>query len=93
MAKDIVADFVRRMREQHPEVPDLKWRRLEADLRLEWGGERFYVPKASSEGKACSLVESLAAGRDPDEARAAIGVSRFTWWRWRRRGWIAGYQP
>jgi hypothetical protein len=93
MAKDIVADFLRRVREQHPEVPEMRWRKLEVDLRRDWGGERVYVVKAKPQGKAYSLAESLAAGRSLDEARAELHVHRSTCWRWLRRGWVKGFIP
>ena len=42
-ADDIVADFVRQMRESHPEIPVLEWQRFEVGFRQEWGGRRPYI--------------------------------------------------
>ena len=47
-ADDIVADFVRQMRESHPEIPVLEWQRFEVGFRAEFGGGRYYVKKAAT---------------------------------------------
>jgi DNA-binding transcriptional regulator LsrR (DeoR family) len=91
MANDIVADFLRRLRELDPDKTPAQCLRLERELRRDWGGERVYVVKASPELKAPCLAESLAAGRSLSEAAREMGVHRVTCWRWRRRGWVGAF--
>ena len=65
-------------------------RREEIKIRQQFGGERFYVPKALVKGKVHSLAESLAAGRNLREAFSGAGVSRATGYRLisrKARGW------
>jgi len=89
MGDDIVRSFLRLARELHPETPEREWTRLEVRLRQEYGGERVYVLKEKTAGKAWSLAERLAAGEGWREALATMGISRRTGCRIRRRaGWV-----
>ena len=85
MSDDIVRRFLSLARELHPETPTAEWTRLEVRLRQEFGGERVYILKERTMGKAWSLAERLAAGDGWREALAATGISRRTGCRMRRR--------
>jgi hypothetical protein len=86
MPDDIVRDFLRRLRELHPEQPRDDLLRLEYELRRDWGGAN-YVRKVPATGKAWCLGVSLAAGTGPREAMAALGISRRHGYRLLRRRW------
>ena len=81
MPDDIVTGFIRRTKAEHPEIAESAWLRLEVRLRQEWGGERHYVQKAPTLGKAYSLAERLAAGESPREAFRNSGLTRTTGYR------------
>jgi hypothetical protein len=86
MANDIVRDLLRRLQLAHPEIPADEWRRHEHRFRQDWGGERVYVLKAPSEGKALSLAWCLAAGASWNEALRATRICRRTGYRVRPWG-------
>jgi hypothetical protein len=56
-------------------------RRVEIQLRQQWGGADVYVQKAPSLPKAERLGAVIAAGLTMREACDAVGVSRSTGYR------------
>ena len=59
--------------------------RAELHIRQQWGGDRIYVAKSPAKAKTWSLAESLAAGRQLNEARNQLGISRPSMYRYLRR--------
>lgn len=76
MAKDAVESIVDMIRAAAPELPEQKLCAIALRIHRDLGGERLYIPKAPSVGKAVSLGEQIAAGVPLAQAFAAVGVSR-----------------
>jgi Mor family transcriptional regulator len=68
-----------------PDVTTL--RRLELDIRRQFGGERWYVGKADSMGKVERLGSAIASGASPAEAISQAEVSRQWGYKLMRRVW------
>lgn len=91
MPNDLVRDILRMVRDLPANPKDDDFWRLDRQIRDIWGGQRTYVCKAKTEGKAWRLAESLAAGRPLSEARNQLGLRRRTCERLLRRRWVSGY--
>ena len=76
MTDDIIAAFMRRLLTEFPETSADRARRIEDNLRRDFGGERHYARKAPDEGKAYRLGNALAAGESLFQAFADAEVSR-----------------
>jgi hypothetical protein len=84
MADDIIRSFVARLAAYT--TPE-EARRVEIELRQQWGGAEVYVPKAPSLPKATRLGAGIAAGLSLLEAFEAAGVSRRHGYRLLARRW------
>lgn len=91
MPNDLVREILR-MAQALPANPTAEdfWR-LDRQIRDLWGGQRVYVCKAQTEGKAHRLAESLAVGRPISEAPSLLGLHRRTCYRILRRRWVSSY--
>jgi hypothetical protein len=79
---DIVDDFLQRLQQHVPDLPQDIPHQLEAHLRQAWGGNKPYVAKQASRTTRASLVAtSLRQGRPIAECFAQAGVSRATGYR------------
>ena len=87
MGEDIIAAFLRRLLEEYPATSTDSVLRLEQQLRLEWGGARVYIGKATAEGKARRLGAALAGGVPLDQAIRESGCSRSGAYRLLSRRW------
>ena len=84
MGDDIIKHFVRRL--EAYTTPE-EARRVEIELRQQWGGAEVYVPKVPSLPKAERLGAGIAAGLSLRAAFEAAGVSRATGYRLLVRRW------
>jgi hypothetical protein len=73
MGDDIIKHFCRRMA---PYAPPEELRRIEIELRRQWGGAEVYIKKSPAEGKVRALAGRLAAGATIREAFEAAGVAK-----------------
>lgn len=51
-ANDLVSDILSRITEGHTKLPAKALRKIEADIRRDWGGERHYIAKVGESGRA-----------------------------------------
>jgi Mor family transcriptional regulator len=65
-ANDLVSDIIDRIVQAHGKLPAKTMRKIEADVRRDWGGERHYVAKLGESGKAQLAERDL---RIREEAR------------------------
>lgn len=73
---DIVDDFLQRLAQLAPELPQSTLRTLEVQSRQAWGGTEPYVAKRPTLRHTMSLGESLRAAKPLRQALADAGVSR-----------------
>lgn len=62
-------------------------RRLELHIREQFGGERFYIGKPTSLGKAARLAAAVAGGQSPERAIRQARISRAWGFRLFSRRW------
>lgn len=60
---DLVTDILERIAEKHAKLPAAVARKIEADIRRDWGGERHYIAKVGESGRA-QLAERDARIRE-----------------------------
>lgn len=78
---DIVDDFLTRLQRHLPDQARELAPKLEAELRLAWGGtERLYIRKRVAanqpQARTAALGQALAAGQPLHDAFASAGLSR-----------------
>jgi hypothetical protein len=87
MGDDIIAKIMDRLREEMPSTSSDTMRRIERDMRIEFGGSSHYAKKDPAEGKASRLGEALAAGVPLGAAVNDLGCSRAWGYRLLNRRW------
>jgi hypothetical protein len=76
---DIVDDFIQRLSAALPQVDPGPYRRLESELRQEWGGSKSYVAKRFNlANRTAALGGALVQHHKLSECFAIAGVSRRT---------------
>ncbi len=85
MAKgDTVERILAQVRAAAPELPERTLEVIARGLHRDLGGERHYVAKNPSMGKAERLGDTMAAGVPFARAYAVVGLSRTSAYRVRR---------
>lgn len=87
MGDDIINKMIARLAEEIPDTPRDTLRRIEQRMRQEFAGERHYVAKEPSQGKAWRLGDALAAGVPLGAAILDLGVTKQYAYRLLKRRW------
>lgn len=88
MAKgETVARILAQVRAAAPDLTEGTLQKIASGIHADMGGERVYVARNASWGKALRLIDALAAGRPLAQAFVGAGISRATGFRILSRPW------
>lgn len=89
MAKgETVERIIAQVRAAAPELPELTIERIARGIHADLGGDRHYVCKNPSQGKALGLRDAMAAGVPFVQAFSRARMSRGYGYKLRRIPWV-----